>query len=106
MDNTNMIKDAVETPADKKPAESIAATSTTSTTGTTNLAPSANHQSAKPESEATEFAKADDTCAAKEGDTLLTIANRHKASLALLKALNGIDDALKQLDKDKLIKLK
>lgn len=101
MDNTNINKDVVETPADKKPAESIAATSTT------NLDLSDNSQSTKPTSEAP-ASKADDACAAaaKEGDTLLTIANRHKVSLGLLKFLNGIDDALKRLDKGKRIKLK
>lgn len=91
----NIRKDAVETPADKKPAESTTATSTTAKT-----------QSIKPKAEAPAFAKADDACSAREGDTLLAIANRHKVSLGLLKVLNGIDDALKRLDKGKLIKLK
>lgn len=93
-------KDAVETSADKKPAES------TTATNTTNVASIAKPQSTEPKTEAPAFAKADDACAAREGDTLLTIANRHKVSLGLLKVLNGIDDALKQLDKGKLIKLK
>lgn len=101
MDNTNTRKDVVEA-ADKKPAESIA------TASATNSAPIAKPQSTKPEAEAPApaFAKEDGTCTVKEGDTLLAIANRHKVSLGLLKALNGIGDALKQLDKGKLIKLK
>lgn len=102
MDNTNTNKDVVETPADEKPAESITATSAA------NPAPISEPQSAKPEAEAPAFVKEDDACSAsaKEGDTLLTIANRHKVSLGLLKAINGIDDALKKLDKGKLIKFK
>lgn len=102
MDNTQ--KDVVEAPAfakaDEKQTESIKATSVTS------MDPIAKPQSTEPKTEAPAFAKADDACAAREGDTLLTIANRHKVSLGLLKVLNGIDDALKQLDKGKLIKLK
>lgn len=101
MDNTNFHKDEqkdeVETPAGEKPTESIKAT---------KVAPIVKPQTTEPKTEAPAFAKADDACAAREGDTLLTIANRHKVSLGLLKVLNGIDDALKQLDKGKLIKLK
>lgn len=106
MDNTNISKDvdiskdAAETPADKNSAESIKETSVAS------MAPIAKSQSTEPKAEAPEFAKADDACSAREGDTLLAIANRHKVSLGLLKVLNGIDDALKQLDKGKLIKFK
>lgn len=104
MDNTNIHKDeqkdAVEIPVDKKPAES------TTTMETADVASIVKPQSTEPKAEAPAFAKAEDACTAKEGDTLLAIANRHKVSLGLLKVLNGIDDALKQLDKGKLIKLK
>lgn len=104
MDNTNIRNDAVEAPAfakaDEKPTESDKATNTAS------VAPIAKARSTEPKTEAPAFAKADDACTVREGDTLLAIANRQKVSLGLLKVLNGIDDALKQLDKGKLIKLK
>ena len=104
MDNTNIHKDeqkdATKTSADKKPAES------TTTMETADVAPIVKPQNAEPKNEVLAEEKPDGTCIAEKGDTLLAIANRHKVSLGLLKVLNCIDDALKQLDEGKLIKLK
>lgn len=104
MDNTNTQKDVAEAPAFAKADEKQ--TESTTATNATNATSIVKPQSTEPKAEAPAFAKAEDACTAKEGDTLLAIANRHKVSLGLLKVLNGIDDALKQLDEGKLIKLK